>query len=177
MVGAVLAVHGVTVEGLRLVLRVTACTSALLFLMAFLASPLRRLRRDQMTGWLLRNRRYIGVSFATSHAYHLVALVSLFRLVGEVPDAGLIFVGGLGYAFIAAMTATSFDRTAAWLGPGRWRRLHVTGLYYLWIVFAVTFARSPERLSRVLLAALFAALLARLWLLRRRQAVRDGVVG
>jgi hypothetical protein len=35
------------------------------------------------------------------------------------------------------MTATSFDRTAAWLGPRNWRRLHLIGGWYIWISFAV----------------------------------------
>ena len=35
------------------------------------------------------------------------------------------------------MTATSFDRTAAWLGPRKWRLLHLIGGWYIWISFAV----------------------------------------
>ena len=35
--------------------------------------------------------------------------------------------GGIGYAFIIAMTATSFDRTAAAIGPRAWRILHLVG--------------------------------------------------
>jgi sulfoxide reductase heme-binding subunit YedZ len=35
------------------------------------------------------------------------------------------------------MTATSFDRTAAWLGPHKWRLLHLIGGWYIWISFAV----------------------------------------
>ena len=37
--------------------------------------------------------------------------------------ASYIF-GGIGYAFIIAMAATSFDRTAAAIGPRAWRILH-----------------------------------------------------
>jgi DMSO/TMAO reductase YedYZ heme-binding membrane subunit len=54
-------------------------------------------------------------------------------------------VGGIGYVLIAAMTATSFDRSAAWLGPRRWRRLHTIGAYYVWLVFFLSFA--PRALS------------------------------
>jgi methionine sulfoxide reductase heme-binding subunit len=43
--------------------------------------------------------------------------------------------GGLAYGFIAAMTATSFDRTAAWIGPKAWRALHTIGAYYIAISF------------------------------------------
>ena len=49
--------------------------------------------------------------------------------------------GGTGYAFIIAMTATSFDRTAAAIGPRAWRILHLAGGYYLWIQFMVGFGK------------------------------------
>ena len=39
--------------------------------------------------------------------------------------------------FIAAMTATSFNRTVAWLGARRWRLLNLVGGWYVWVSFAV----------------------------------------
>jgi hypothetical protein len=39
------------------------------------------------------------------------------------------------------MTATSFDRTAAWLGPRKWRLLHLIGGWYIWISFAVAIGK------------------------------------
>ena len=48
--------------------------------------------------------------------------------------ASYIF-GGIGYAFITAMTATSFDRTATAIGARAWRRLHLAGGYYLLFQF------------------------------------------
>jgi sulfoxide reductase heme-binding subunit YedZ len=44
--------------------------------------------------------------------------------------------GGLAYVFIAAMTATSFDRTAQMIGPRAWKILHTVGSYYIWLIFA-----------------------------------------
>lgn len=43
------------------------------------------------------------------------------------------------------MTAASFDPSAAWLGPRRWRRLHLCGLHYLWFVFLLTYLGNPSR--------------------------------
>ena len=43
--------------------------------------------------------------------------------------------GGLGYVFVLLMGATSFDRTAALVGPRRWRLLHLVGGYYLSLIF------------------------------------------
>src|SRR5207302_1330946 len=94
--------------------------------------------------WMRANRRYLGVSSAASHATHLLAIFALggWSLAGVVTRAGVpaAALGGIAYAFLAAMTATSFDRTAAWLGPRRWSRLHTTGAYYLWAIFFVSFA-------------------------------------
>lgn len=55
-------------------------------------------------------------------------------------DASYVF-GGIGYAAIIAMSATSFDRTAALIGPRTWRALHLVGGYYLWFQFMVSFGK------------------------------------
>jgi hypothetical protein len=144
MAAAILALAGSGEEGMRMVVRATARTSVVLFGLAFATSSLKRLWPSDATRWLLANRRYVGVSFATSHAAHLLALLGLAdwsfaTLVATSNWTGLI-LGGLGYVFIAAMTATSFDRTAAWLGPRRWQRLHTAGGWYLWFIFFASFA-------------------------------------
>ena len=73
------------------------------------------------TRWQRRNRRYLGVSFAVSHFIHpgvILALAALDReLFWKLTNITTIVLAGAAYLFIAAMTATSFDRTAAWLGP------------------------------------------------------------
>ena len=129
------------VEGLRQLIRATARTSLVLFALAFAASALAALAPGGFTRWLRRNRRYLGVSFATSHFIHLLALLALAQL-----DAALfwtltnpmtIALAGTAYILLAAMTATSFDRTAAWLGPRKWRLLHLIGGWYIWISFAI----------------------------------------
>jgi methionine sulfoxide reductase heme-binding subunit len=53
--------------------------------------------------------------------------------------------GGTTYRFIIAMTATSFDRSAAWLGPRGWRRLHGIGGHVIWLNFLASEAkRAPQ---------------------------------
>jgi hypothetical protein len=179
MVVLVLAIGGVTEVSLLVSIRATALTSFVLFLSAFLASSARTVWKTPLTGWLIRNRRYLGVSFAASHTFHLGAIASHSVLTGQTPNPVTTVAGGLAYAFIAAMVATSFDRTAAWLGPARWRRLHVTGMYYVWFIFTYTYigSSSRSRASGFLAVVLVLALLARLWIRRRRQPVRNGVIG
>ena len=57
------------------------------------------------------------------------------------PTIASYIFGGIGYAFIIAMTATSFDRTAAALGARAWRMLHLVGGYYLLLQFMVSFGK------------------------------------
>jgi DMSO/TMAO reductase YedYZ heme-binding membrane subunit len=135
---ATLGVHGAGEEGIRAVIRLTARTSFLLFTAAFAASALARRWPGGVTRWLLTNRRQLGVSFAVSHLVHLVAIVALARLTTVFGGAGGA-IAILGYVAIAAMAATSFDRTAAWLGPRRWRRLHLVAGYYIWFLFLASY--------------------------------------
>ena len=68
----------------------------------------------------------------------ILVLASLDReLFWKLTNVTTIVLAGAAYLFIAAMTATSFDRTAAWLGPRKWRLLHLIGGWYIWISFAV----------------------------------------
>jgi DMSO/TMAO reductase YedYZ heme-binding membrane subunit len=175
MVAVILWLLGPTEAGARVVLRATARTSLVLFIAAFTASALRRLVRTSVTAWILRNRRQLGVSFAVSHAVHGAAIVALVRMTGRGPDVMTGIAGGLGYLLLAAMTATSFDRTAAWLGARAWSRLHTFGIFYLWFIFAFTYFGSVSRdpLAAGSLLVLFAALGIRL-MARRRGRPRSG---
>jgi hypothetical protein len=156
IVGASLAAFGFGQEGMRFVLRVTALTSLLLFTGAFVASALERTWPGPVSRFLLLNRRYLGVSFAVSHLYHLIAILSLAALSSKpVANPVTVVAGGLGFVFIAAMVATSFDRTAAYVGPRRWRLLHATGVYYIWLIFALTYLPSASRSPWYALIALW----------------------
>src|SRR6516225_109926 len=60
------------VEGVRMVIRFTARSSLLFFCLAFSSAALARLWPNGWTRWQRRNRRYLGVTFAASHALHAV---------------------------------------------------------------------------------------------------------
>ncbi|WIW44975.1 ferric reductase-like transmembrane domain-containing protein [Bradyrhizobium sp. 62B] len=133
------------VEGVRMVIRFTARSSLLLFCLAFSAAALAQLWPNGWTRWQRRNRRYLGLSFAASHAIHAAAII-LFANMDPVDFAAATspvsyIFGGIGYAVIIAMGATSFDRTAALIGPRAWRTLHLAGGYYLWLQFMVSFGK------------------------------------
>lgn len=133
------------VEGVRMVIRFTARSSLVLFCLAFSAASLARLWPNAWTRWQRRNRRYLGLSFATSHAIHATAIAAFARMdpagFAEATSAASYIFGGIGYAVIIAMSATSFDRTATLIGPRAWRALHLAGGYYLWFQFMVSFGK------------------------------------
>jgi DMSO/TMAO reductase YedYZ heme-binding membrane subunit len=131
------------VEGVRMVIRFTARSSLTLFCLAFSAAALAQLWPNAWTRWQRRNRRYLGLSFAASHAIHAVAIVVFAWMdpagFAEATSVVSYIFGGIGYAVIIVMSATSFDRTAALIGPRAWRTLHLVGGYYLWFQFLVSF--------------------------------------
>jgi methionine sulfoxide reductase heme-binding subunit len=144
------------VDGVRMVIRFTARTSLLLFCLAFGAGALARLWPNGWTRWQRRNRRYLGASFAASHAIHAVAIVFFAAMsppqFRDATSMASFIFGGIGYAFIIAMTATSFDRSAEAIGPRAWRILHLAGGYYLLLQFMVSFGK---RIPQMPLYALF----------------------
>ena len=155
------------VEGVRMVIRFTARSSLLLFCLAFSAAALARLWPNAWTRWQRRNRRALGVTFAASHGIHAVAIAAFAIMdpsgyAAATSFASYIF-GGIGYAFIIAMTATSFDRTAKALGARAWRRLHLIGGYYLLFQFTVSFGK---RIPDMPLYALFLIPLLAVFVLR-----------
>jgi methionine sulfoxide reductase heme-binding subunit len=168
------------VEGVRMVIRFTARTSLLFFCLAFSAAALAWLVPNAFTRWQLRNRRFLGLTFAASHALHAAAILAFARMdpagFAIATNLASYVFGGIGYAFIIAMAATSFDRTAAAIGRRAWRLLHLVGGYYLLLQFMVSFGkRIPTMpLYSLFLIPLFAVVALRLIamaLARRSQTV------
>ena len=118
-------------------LRVTARLAFGLLLLAYIARPLVR-----TVGWgrgLLRQRRYLGLSVALVHTVHFGYVASLYVLLGEPVEWFVIIFGGMAFVLMWLMAATSNDWSIRRLGKN-WRRLHLTGMHYLWIVFMQSFA-------------------------------------
>jgi DMSO/TMAO reductase YedYZ heme-binding membrane subunit len=140
--GAVVASYGSDEAGLRTLVRATARASFLFFLCAYSAGAARRLFPGTATRWMLRNRRYLGLSFAVAHLLHLDAIWMLSLLQGDafVADPITVIFGGIAYLFVAAMALTSNDRAVAWLGPRRWGLLHwIWGIFtYDWVAHSLS---------------------------------------
>jgi DMSO/TMAO reductase YedYZ heme-binding membrane subunit len=138
MLAVIWSIYGVGEPGMRVAIRATARTSCVLFIIAFVAAALCRLWPNTFTQWLLKNRRYFGLSMAVSHTYHAIAWSGLWLATsGTSPKFDPL--GILGYVFLFAMTVTSFDRPAAWIGKRAWKILHNAGMHYFWLAFIFEF--------------------------------------
>ena len=125
-----------------MLIRATARTSLLIFAATFAASSLVRLWPGPTTRWMIRNRRGLGLGFAFSHLLHGIAIIWLFGAFGDQappPKPTTLAGGGLAYVFILALAATSFDGAVRRLGAKNWRRLHWTGVWYIWLIFMVSY--------------------------------------
>jgi len=131
------------VQSLQYVIRATARTSFVLFLVVFSAASFAKLLPSAQARALVRERRYIGLSFAASQFLHAVALVIYIRTapeafwVGRTPATNI--PGSIGYLMILLLTVTSFAMPARLVGPANWKRLHLVGVWILAIIFAGSF--------------------------------------
>jgi len=155
------------VEQWRLAARWTARLGFPIFLLTYVASSLYRLWPHPGSRALLRRRRWWGLGFAASHTVHLAALVTFFRVSGEMPQIATVVGGGFAYLLLFAMAATSNQAAMAWLGRN-WKRLHTVGIHTIWGVYAFSYTGrlfDPEResIGAIFAPLAFAALGLRLW--------------
>ncbi len=172
------------VDGVRMVIRFTARTSLLFFSLAFSAAALARFWPNVWTRWQLRNRRYLGLTFAASHALHAVAIACFANMdpvaFARATSLSTYIFGGIGYCVIFAMAATSFARTAAIIGPHAWRMLHLFGGYLVWVQFAFLFGKRAAAVPLfygpflIALVAVMALRLSAIASARTRRAARAG---
>jgi hypothetical protein len=112
--------------------------------LAFAISSLNVIFPGSLTGWLLRNRRIVGLCFAAGMAWQLFFILwlvighwgyyveeaySYFDLAEQLP----------GYLILIAMTLTSFRFGRSKLNAMQWRILHKGGVYFLWGVVWSTY--------------------------------------
>ena len=117
----------------------TARFSYVYFLLAFVGSSLITLHANDLTRWLRRNRRNLGISFAIAHTVHLIALVSELVFKQVNPGPVIILLGGAGYVLMYMMAFTSSDDTIKAMGKPAWTLLHSIGMHYLGLVFFIVY--------------------------------------
>jgi DMSO/TMAO reductase YedYZ heme-binding membrane subunit len=125
------------------VIRWTARTSLVFFTLAYVARPLVALRPSPAAKWLLAERKWLGLSFAMSHAWHFAGIAWLAS-----PDVGAFIraqkpttaVAAAVFVLLAAMAVTSFESVKRAMPKKLWKRLHWTGMQLAWVAFATTYA-------------------------------------
>ncbi len=128
-------------EQANLAARWTARAAFPFFLIAYLASSLLRTWPGELTKALMRRRRQWGLSFALAHSIHLVALGINLMVFGAVRPLFVLAGGGLAYGLIYLMALTSNNWSMRKLGK-YWKRLHVIGIHYSWIIFTQSYVGS-----------------------------------
>ena len=113
--------------------------------LAFVATPLTRLFPGHLSKWLLRNRRYIGLSFAAGFGWQAVFIGALLALHNayyweELHNATDLFLRIVSFIFLFALTITSFFPIRRRMAPGHWRVLHWVGIWYFWAAIWATYA-------------------------------------
>ncbi|ALC10627.1 ferric reductase-like transmembrane domain-containing protein [Sphingopyxis sp. 113P3] len=175
MSATIIATTGSGIDGTRMLIRATARSSLVLFAAAFMASALLRLRPAPATRWAMRNRRWFGLAFAFSHLLHLLAILWLFGVQADQappPPISTLVGGGLAYVFITLLAATSFDGAVGRLGAKNWQRLHKAGVWYIWLIFMVSYGRrAAVNPNYIPLALLLIAAAAIRFLPARRRAI------
>ncbi len=143
MCGVLIAVDGAGPAGAHAIVRWTARTSLVLFTLAYVSRPLVQLRPSRTARDLLAYRKWIGLSFATSHGYHLAGIIAIMW-----PDPGgfiraqnpSIVVALVTFIFLGAMAVTSNERVRKAMSPVTWKRIHRTGMHLAWLAFTATYA-------------------------------------
>ena len=124
-------------QGLQLAAAHTARFSFALFIGVYLAGPLLRITGLPLFAAAVRQRRGLGLAFASAHFVHLATLTAYVRFAHVPESSTTLLVGGFAYACLVAMALTSNDQSVRWLGARTWRILHAVGMQALWIVFVL----------------------------------------
>ncbi|MEM9386578.1 MAG: hypothetical protein AAGA68_16085 [Pseudomonadota bacterium] len=152
------------------------------------SSALPVLLPSELSRWCLRNRRYIGLVFATAMAWQ-----GLFIFITTTLHTGYYYEevyalrdeleGTSGYLFLAAMVLTSFRFGRRHLSNTQWKVLHRSGVYFLWAYpfsvywWNVFYYGNPEPIDYIFYVVGFLAFASRIaaWGKRRAtQAQRAG---
>lgn len=131
--------EGLNEEAVRLNIRLTAATSYILLIGAFVARPWYQLSHLAGARALLRHRRQIGISVAISHSFHLLMIFLLnwvlydgdISLHSSLADLG---PGIVVYVILYLMAVTSNAYSQQLLGK-TWKTLHTAGIYSLMLAF------------------------------------------
>lgn len=120
-------------ESCRLFLRVSGRAAMFLLVISFGASGLHRLFKAQWSQYLLRNRRYFGISTGILLWLHFLVILSLSVTAPAWFEASvpwyILYPGSVTFILVGLMALTSNSYSQQALGLVTWKRLHLLGGY------------------------------------------------
>jgi methionine sulfoxide reductase heme-binding subunit len=120
-------------ETSRLFLRITGRLGLLMFFISFGASALDRIFTSNWTAYLVRNRRYLGISTAIILWSHFLVILSLSFTAPLWFEASvpwyILFPGSVTFILVGLMALTSNNAAQRKLGARTWKGLHLLGGY------------------------------------------------
>lgn len=141
--GWMVLVESASEASIRQLIRFSVDVAYPLFFLSFCASALYGLFPSEVTRYLLRNRRYTGLSFSALFLWHGALIYTLAQLHPEPffseLTAATLYGGAPIFFAVAVMAATSNDASMARLGRKAWGRLHRVLGYLIAIMFLLTF--------------------------------------
>lgn len=100
-------------------------------------SALATLFPNPLTQWLMRNRKFVGLSFAVAMFWQGVFIVVISTIHREYYFSEIYLFrdeleGTIGYIFMAAMVVTSFYLARKKITQSQWDLIHKGGMFFLW---------------------------------------------
>jgi methionine sulfoxide reductase heme-binding subunit len=113
--------------------------------LAFVATPMTQLFPGNVSKWLLRNRRYLGLSFAAGFGWQAIFIGVLLAQHNAYYWEALhndldLLLRMASYVFLFALTVTSFFPVRRRMRPMHWRWLHLAGIWYFWAAIWASYA-------------------------------------
>ena len=132
-------------------------------LIAFVTSALVTLFPGAISQWLLRNRRYTGLSFAAGFAWQAVFIAVLLDLYpayywDELHKTSELVGRSLSYVLLLALTVTSFYPVRRKLSRAQWSWLHWVGIWYFWAAIWVSYTEQALSQNAKTIDVVFAVL-------------------
>ena len=123
----------------------TGRSSLIFFAVAYTSSSLESLWPSSLSRWTLRNRRWIGLSFASSHFIHLGLIVSMTVFVsGSIRQSTIHGSVGVWWTclWVCVFDGTHFNRSGPTLDGNE--ELEASSLcwsHWIWVLFLLTYMK------------------------------------
>lgn len=130
-------------ENILTALRFSSVTTAIPFLLIFVAKPLTGMT-DELGRWLLDNRRYLWLTLTISHLIHLYQIFLYYQSGQSCPLTVwmvttplwiiMVFVSG-----IELLQPQNLDRLYRTNAPRTMSLIYGFGIWYIWLIFTLAF--------------------------------------